>query len=82
MDITFIYMEKIELHKTGLWYWKNLINYSNWIDVKILLPELWERVLCFDNWSQYVARLEEWWWYKYSVYVEYPTHWMYLPPNP
>lgn len=80
-------MEKIELHKTGLWYWKNLIKYQNWIDVKFHKPELWRRVLCFEdlgnwNWVQYVARLEEWWWYKWNVYVEYPTHWMYLPTNP
>ena len=80
-------MEKIELHKTWLWYWKNLINYTNWIDVKFLKPELWKRVLCFEdlgngNWVQYVARLEEWWWYKGNIYVEYPTHWMPLPNNP
>ncbi len=75
-------MKKIELHKTGLWYWKNLINYSNWIDVKILLPELWKRVLCFDNWIQYEAILKEWWWYKSNTYAEYPTHWMPLPNNP
>ncbi len=58
-----------------------------WIDVKFLKPELWVRVLCFEdlgnwNWVQYVARLEEWWFYKNHTYVEYPTHWMPLPNNP
>lgn len=54
----------------------------HWISVEFLKPPLWLRVLCFERWCQYVARLEEWWWYKGNVYVEYPTHWIPLPNNP
>lgn len=54
----------------------------HWIDVQFLKPELWLRVLCFENWTYYVAKREEWWFYKNHTYVEYPTHWMPLPNNP
>lgn len=57
-------------------------NNLNWIDANVSAPDLWKKVLVYENGRQYVARLEEWWWYEHSVYVSYPTHWMPLPNNP
>lgn len=58
---------------------------SEWIETKVSLPEIGEKVLVFgSHGGMYTARYEKEGWWKPGVKDHYcnPTYWMPLPERP